>query len=311
MSKDELHVVFGASGALGSAIIRELRKQDRNVRGVNRSGKIRGTEEVEMAKADIFDPQSSKNAVTGATVIYHCVSPPYTKWPEKHPLIMESMINLAINTGARLVFGDNLYCYGRVQGPIAENLPYNPHGRKGKARAQIADMLIEAHNNGKIEATIGRSSDFFGPRVLFAAIGERVVPNILRGQKVSVLGNLDVPHTYMFIEDFAKGLITLADHNEAFGQVWHIPSAETLTTRQFLELMFEEANAEPKISVTPNIIVSLLGIVDPTLRELKETLYQFQDPFILDHSKFEKAFGKTVTPHREAIHQTLDWYKNL
>lgn len=222
---------------------------------------------------------------------------------------MEGVIDAAANTGAKVVFGDNLYMYGPVEGPLTEDFPYKATGAKGKTREALTNQLIDAHKSGKIQATIGRSSDFFGPGVLLSHIGERVVPNVLKGKRADFLGNLDIPHTYTFIGDFAKGLITLSEHEEAFGEIWHIPSAETLTTRQFLELMFEEAGNEPKIGTPPGLILKILGIVNSGIRELKEVRYQIVEPWVVDHSKFSKAFGDTSTPHREAIKQTLDWYR--
>jgi hypothetical protein len=58
--------------------------------------------------------------------------------------------------GARLVFGDNLYAYGPVDGPRTEDLPYQARGPNGRVRARIAETLMRAHGSGRIRATIGR-----------------------------------------------------------------------------------------------------------------------------------------------------------
>ena len=222
---------------------------------------------------------------------------------------MNGAIAAAAATGAKLIYADSLYAYGPVSGPLIEDLPYAATGRKGKARAQIATKLMDAHQNGKVRATIGRASDFYGPGVIESAVGERVFGFALAGKAASVLGNLDVPHTYTFIEDFAKGLVTLGEHDQALGQTWHIPSAETVTTRAFITLVFEALGQPVKIQTAPRWLVSLLGIFDPMMRELPEILYQSEKPFVVDHSKYERAFGASTTPHREAIRQTLGWYR--
>jgi nucleoside-diphosphate-sugar epimerase len=118
-----------------------------------------------------------------------------------------------------------------------------------------------------------------------------------------------MPHTYTYIEDFGRGLVTLGERDEALGEVWHIPNAETLTTRQFLELVFEEAGTSFKVRVMPKLMLSVLALFVPALREMKELLYEFEETFIVDHGKFERAFGANPTPHREAIRQTLDWFR--
>jgi nucleoside-diphosphate-sugar epimerase len=113
----------------------------------------------------------------------------------------------------------------------------------------------------------------------------------------------------MFVGDFARGLVNLGEHEEAFGQTWHVPSAETVTTRDFIALVFEELGKPVKIQVTPRWLLSLLGIFNPVIRELPEILYQSEQPFVVDHSKYERAFGFHATPHREAISRTLNWYR--
>lgn len=305
----ELHVVFG-TGPLGLAVMRELVARGKSVRMVNRRGQAEVPTGVAVVQADASDPASARQACQEASVVYNCIGVDYTKWAELWPPIMDGIIAGAASANAKLVFGDNLYMYGPVSGPMTEDLPYAATTRKGRVRAQIATTLMEAHVSGKVEATIGRGSDFYGPSASVTAImGGRVFPQALSGKTASVFGNLDMPHTYTYIEDFGRGLVTLGEHDEALDEVWHIPNAKTLTTRQFLELVFEEAGTPFKVSVMPKVLVSILALFVPVLREMKEMLYEFEEPFIVDHSKFERVFGASPTPHREAIRQTLDWFR--
>jgi len=304
----ESHVVFG-TGPLGLAVMRELVARGKPVRMVNRRGQAKVPAGITVVQADASNPASASQACKGASVVYNCIGVDYTKWTELWPPIMDGIIEGAALANAKLVFGDNLYMYGPVSGPMTEDLPYAATTRKGRVRAQIATTLMEAHTNGKVRATIGRGSDFYGPSALVTAIGERVIPQALSGKSASMFGNLDMPHTYTYIEDFGRGLVTLGEHDQALGEAWHIPNAETLTTRQFLELVFEEAGTPFRVSVMPKVIVSVLALFVPVLREMKEMLYQFEEPFIVDHGKFERAFGANPTPHREAIRRTFDWFR--
>ncbi len=234
---------------------------------------------------------------------------PYTAWPAKLPPIMHGIIVGAEAAGARLVFADNLYGYGAVAGPLTEDLPYDATGPKGQTRAHVAETLMEAHAMGKVRATIGRSSDFFGPGVRQSHMGERVFEPILAGKPASVLGRLDVPHTYTFIDDFAAGLVTLGEQDTALGEAWHIPSGETVTTGQFLDVVFREAGGSARARTLPKLMFSILARFHPLLRELKETLYQFEQPLVMDHGKYERAFGANPTPHDEATRRTIEWYR--
>jgi len=173
-------------------------------------------------------------------VVYNCTNAPYTEWVEKFPPMMAGIIEGVGAVGAKLVFGDNLYMYGPVSEPMREDMPYKATGRKGRTRAQMAEALMAAHRSGKVRATIGRASNFYGPGVTDSVMGEGVFAAALNGKPAQILGDPDALHTYTFIDDFAKGLITLGAREEALGETWHIPSAETLTARQFVEAVFAE-----------------------------------------------------------------------
>ena len=193
----------------------------------------------------------AKRACDGAAVVYHCVNPPYAHWADLHPPLMEAIIEAVAAAGARLVFGDNLYAYGLVDGPLTEDLPQRARGPNGRTRAQIAEALMRAHETGRIRATIGRGSDFFGPDVHLSTVGDRVFARAIEGKPAQVLGNADVPHTVTYIEDFARALVTLGEREEALGQVWHVPNPDTVTIRQFVQMAFEAAGRPPRLRAAP------------------------------------------------------------
>ena len=307
-NKSNMDVVIG-TGPLGRAVVRELLAKGKRVRVVNKSGKADVPGNVEAKGGDIGDPEFAREVCRSVESIYLCAKPVYTEMADKFQAIMDGAIEAAAATKTKLIYADSLYAYGHFTGAVTEDFPYAATGRKGKARAKIATELLRAHKDGKVRATIGRASDFYGPGVIESAVGERVFGFALAGKAASVLGNLDAPHTYTFIEDFAKGLVTLGEHDEALGKTWHVPSAATVTTREFIALLFEELAKPVKIQAAPRWLVSLLGIFDPMMRELPEILYQSEEPFVVDHGKYERTFGASTTPHREAIRKTLDWYR--
>ncbi len=113
-----LHVVLGASGGTGGAVVRELVSHGRRVRAVNRSGRAVVPAGVEVLKADAADPERMRQVCRGATVVYNCVNPPFTRWTETFPPIMQAVIEGAAAAGAKLVFADDTWMYGRVNGPM-------------------------------------------------------------------------------------------------------------------------------------------------------------------------------------------------
>jgi nucleoside-diphosphate-sugar epimerase len=162
MSEPNLHVVAGL-GAVGRAVINELVGRGLPVRAVARHSVSGLPREVDIVDGDITDPDAARDALTGAAVVYHAASAPYHRWPELLPPLMRGVLAGAAATGARIVYADNLYAYGPVDGPLTEDLPSRATGPNGRVRATLADMLLEAHALGAVSATIGRASDYYGP----------------------------------------------------------------------------------------------------------------------------------------------------
>ena len=307
---NELHVVFG-TGPLGLAVMRELRRRDKRVRMINRSSRVRFEKDLqtEVGGIDAADPARTREVCEGAAVVYHCVGLPYPRWKE-FPSIAAGIVEGAASAGARLVYADNLYAYGAVDRPMTEDLPLRAATTKGRIRAGVAQSLMSAHSAGKVRVAIGRGSDFFGPFVTDAAvIGSRVFGRALAGKSARVIGDADRLHTYTFIDDFGKALVTLGEREEALGKAWHVPSAPAVTTRRFVEHIYAALGRPAKLSAAPRFAIALLGLFDDNLREVREMLYQFERDFVMDSSRIESAFGLQATPPHEAIQQTLAWYR--
>jgi nucleoside-diphosphate-sugar epimerase len=307
----ELHVVFG-TGAVGMAVMDELvRRGTRRVRVVNRSGRARVPHGVEVVGGDATDEVFTREASEGASVVYFALNPPYYKWPELFPGLQAGVLEGAAAAGAKLIAMENLYMYGPTHGrPITEDLPYAASTRKGRVRARMSEELMEAHKSGRVRVAIGRASDFFGPRALASAAGEQVFGRAVEGKSAQVFGDPDQPHTYTYVPDIGKGLVILGEREEALGRAWHIPSPETLTTRRFVEMIFEEVGKPARIQAPPKIVLRVLGLFNPILRETIEMRYEFDEPFVLDTSDFRRTFGDHATPLKEAIGDTVRWYRD-
>jgi nucleoside-diphosphate-sugar epimerase len=306
----ELHVVFG-TGAVGMSVMDELvQKGARRVRMVNRSGRARVPHGAEVVGGDATDEVFAREASQGASVVYFALNPPYTKWPELFPRLQAGAIEGAAAAGAKLIAMENLYMYGPTDGrPITEDLPYAANTRKGTVRARMSEELMEAHKSGKVQVAIGRASDFFGPRVLTSAAGEQVFGRAVEGKSAQVAGDPDQPHTYTYVPDIGRGLVILGERQEALGRAWHLPSPETLTTRQFVEMIFEEVGKPARVQAAPKIVLRAMGLFNPGIREMIEMLYEFEEPFVVDDSDFTRTFGEQATPLREAIQRTVRWYR--
>ena len=304
------HVVIGAGGGTGSAVVRELAGRNLRVRAVTRSGKGDVPEGVEQVAADVGTPEGARQVCEGAAVVYHCAQPPYTKWAELFRPMTDAILGGAAAAGAKLVFADGMYVYGPPDGPMTEEAPQRARGKKGRTRIEMAAAVMGAHAEGRLRCTIGRFSDYYGARGTNSTVGDNIMKPVVRGKRARWLGSLDQPHTLNSLEDMARALVTLGERDEADGEVWHLPAAEPLTGRQFLTLLFEAAGHPLKVGVASRPMIRIAGLFNPLLRELNETLYQFERPFVSDASKFDGAFGPfEPTPHPEAVRRTVDWFQ--
>ena len=142
-------------------------------------------------------------------------------------------------------------------------------------------------------------------------MGERAFYPLLQGKPAQLIGRTDLPHTHTYVKDFGKALVILGKHDEADGQTWHVPNDRPeMTQAELVHLFAEEAGVEPKISTMGKLMLSIGGLFIPAAKESVEMMYEFEKPFVIDSSKFEKTFGMKATPMREAIRETVVWYKS-
>jgi nucleoside-diphosphate-sugar epimerase len=310
MSDQNKHVIFG-SGPLGQAVARALLKRGKQVKMVNRSGKrpLDLDPGVEMVAGDAYQAAFTREVTRGADVVYQCAAPAYHEWVTLFPSLQEAILDGAAANGCKLITAENLYMYGEVNGPMHEDLPYAATTRKGVVRGQMAKALLEAHKTGRVRAAMGRGADFYGPGVLDSALGGRAIIPALKGKTASLSGRLDLPHTYTYIADFGEGLAVLGERDEALGQAWHVPNPPTLTQGELMSLFFKEMGLPAKMSTMGRLMLSIGGLFIPAARESVEMLYEFEKPFVVDSSKFVRAFGDISTPHVQAVQATLAWYR--
>lgn len=309
MSQNELNVIFG-TGALGKWTARELIKLGRQVRMISHSGKAdsRIPTGVEVIQCDAYDMQHNIEITKGAAAIYQCAQPLYHEWVEKFPPMQKAILDAAAVNGAKFIVADNLYMYGDTNGqPVSEDMPYLAHTKKGKVRSEMSSAVMEAHRAGRVRAAIGRASNFFGPDD--KAVTSYAISPALAGKSINLLGRIDQLHTFSYTADFGKLLATLGTREEALGQIWFTPSPAPVTQLGLVKLLEDELGRKVKFIAAGKMMLSLLGLFIPDLRESVEMLYEWNKPFIMNSSKAEKAFGWKGTALKDAMRATVDWIK--
>jgi nucleoside-diphosphate-sugar epimerase len=302
-----LHVVMG-NGQIGSLVVDTLLARGTPVRVVRRSPAGASRPGLEWASGDLSDLAFAAEAARGAAVVYDCTSPPYEAWTTLLLPLSRGAMHGAKTAGARLVALDNLYMYGRTTEPMVETSPVAPCSRKGEIRARLAEERRLANERGDVRVATGRASDFFGPGVVRqTTFGDRFFQRIFAGKAAECFGDPDAPHALAYALDVARGLVTLADHEEAFGGVWHLPSNPAESMRQVTARLARALDMPIKVARVPRLALRAMGIFTPVAREVAEMAYQWEAPYIVDDSKFRAAFGATPTPVDAIIRETAAW----
>jgi nucleoside-diphosphate-sugar epimerase len=306
----EKHVVFG-TGQVGHALIVHLAGLGYDVRAVSLHPALDLPERVDSRGADATDPEAAADAAKGATVIYQCLNAPYTRWPELFPPLQRGVLAAAERADALLVTLENVYSYGSSGGqPMTEGHPLAATSVKGRTRAAMTRELLAASEAGRVRIAIGRASDLFGPGATETALGSRVFANALAGKRVDFIGDPGLLHTYSYVPDVAKGLAVLGTDERAIGGAWHLPGPETITTRSMIELVIGEVGRTVGIRRVPTLALRAMGLFSPMMRGLAEMAYEFEEPFVLDTTKYRSTFGADTTPMTSALTETVDWYRS-
>ena len=304
-----VHLVAGA-GEVGSALVTALAGLGAQVVVVTRRGSGPDLPGVTRLALDVADTDALLAAVPSAAVIYNCVNPAYHRWVEDWPPMAESFLAYAEKTGAVLVTCSNLYGYGPVDVPMTEDLPLAATGVKAKVRVAMWQEAKARHDAGRIRATEVRGSDYIAASET-SQLGDRVTPRVLAGKSVQLVGDPDQPHTWTSPTDVARLMIVAGADERAWGRVWHVPSNAPRTGREAVGDIAAAAGVAPvKVGSVPNLALSALGLVNPTIRELKETSYQRERPYILDDRAARATFGLEPTPWTDVVQSVVDSYRS-
>jgi nucleoside-diphosphate-sugar epimerase len=304
------HLVIG-SGPVGSGIALRLAEQGHPVTVVTRSGSGPDHPLVTKVKGDAADAETLTDLATGAATIVNCANPPYHRWATDWPPMHAAIMAAAERTGAVVVMMDNLYGFGEGRPmPMREGDPLLATGTKGAVRARMARELLEAHAAGRLRATLARASDFYGPGVRDASLGERVVPNVLKGKRVSLLGRLDIPHSVSYMPDVVTTMVTIALDERAWGSAWHVPSGPAVSQRMVVQAFADAAGTTVKAGAVPKAAITALGVVSPQMAGLKEVWYQFARPWVMDATLTEQTFGLRATPLADGAAATVAWWRD-
>ncbi|MBV8632212.1 MAG: NAD-dependent epimerase/dehydratase family protein [Silvibacterium sp.] len=307
--------LFGAAGAIGKSVAAELRAQGQPYRvvGRNRAELERsfGSDPfAEIVTWNPDDPASVRGACRGVGTLIYLIGVPYNHF-ELHPVLMQKTLDGAIAEGVpRFVLIGTVYPYGRPRtAKVTEEHPREPHTFKGQKRKEQEDIVLKAHNEGRVKATILRLPDFYGPNVERSFL-DRLFKAAAHGGKADMIGPIDRPHEFVFVPDVGPVVLALAAKSEAYGKWWNFAGAGSITQREIAEKVFALAGRRPRLRVAGKTMLRVLGIFNPFMRELVEMHYLLTEPVLVDDTALHRLLGTVgKTPYEEGIRLTYEAYK--
>jgi nucleoside-diphosphate-sugar epimerase len=304
----KFHVVLG-SGFVGKNLAKLLAISNKNVILVSRSGKSINNPNISSVKGDASSLENLLSITTKPEVVYNCINPThYNKWETEWPPITKAINEYVIKTESVLVTCSNLYGYGAVDEVMTEDLPLKADWTNGRVRAEMWQEVKALHDAQKMRATEVRASDYICASDQ-SRMGDRVVPNLLKGKKIQLLGAINQPHTWTDPEDVANLMMTIGQDERAWGKPWHVPSNEPKTQLEVVEDIARALGvAKPKVSSIPVVLQKLIGLFNPVVKELLNSNYQFNKPFIMSDERTRNTFGIAPKKWEKVIQDLITPY---
>lgn len=302
-----MQTILGSGGIIANHLATSLPTYTDKIRLVSRNPKaVTGKEE--LVSADLTSAEQVIKAVKGSEVVYLTAGLQYDSkvWQEQWPKLMHNIITACKENNAKLVFFDNVYMYGKVNGPMTEETPFNPCSRKGEVRAKIATMILDDVAKGSLTALIARSADFYGPETNNSFLNMMVFENLKKGKAAQLMISKKLKHSFTYTPDAGEATALLGNTPSAFNQTWHLPTdINVLTTQQIVEIAAKELNVKPKITVLPKLMIQMAGIFNPIIKESVEMLYQYDSDYIFDSGKFDMTFKFNKVLYAEGIRKSV------
>ncbi|MFN8255189.1 MAG: NAD-dependent epimerase/dehydratase family protein [Bacteroidales bacterium] len=301
-----MQTILGSNGVIANEISRLLPQYTDKVRQVSRHPE-KVNDEDDLMIADLTDYSQTEKAVQGSEIVYLTVGLDYNyqTWQEKWPKIMTNVIDACKKHQARLVFFDNVYMYGKVNGWMTEDTAYNPCSRKGEIRARIAAQLMEEVKKGNLTALIARSADFYGKSPL-SLVGATVFDRFAKQQKAQIMLSDSFKHSFTYIPDAGKATALLGNTDNAYNQVWHLPTDNNvLSIKEFVHMAADAFDCKPEYMVFKKWMLSMVALFNPVIKESMEMLYQLDSDYLFDSSKFDTNFKEFIkTDYKKGIFET-------
>ncbi len=288
-----MQTILGANGQIADELTRELYKNyTKTIRLVSRTPK-KIHESDTLFPANLLDLKATERAVEGSEIVYLTVGLPLDSsiWEDQFPRLMEHVIQACKKHKAKLVFFDNTYMYAKTSEPQTESSLFLPIGKKSRARAKMADMLLNEIKNKTINAVICRAPEFYGPHKTQSITNTLIFDKIKQGTTFKVPLKDSTKRTLIWTPDASKAMALIGNTPDAYNQTWHLPCDDNrLSYKELIDLISNVYSQEFKYSIVKMWQFKIGSLFNANIKELIELLprYKYDNIFVSD--KFKQKF---------------------
>lgn len=266
-------------------------------------------DKVKLNISDIRNPTSMNHLVKGMDYVFHIAGQVNHVDSVKNPLndlsinvegtlvLMEALrMN---NPGARVIFTGTRGEYGSsLSLPVSEDHAINPIGIYAITNFAAERIVLTYHNLHHIKSLCLRVTNTFGPRHQMAhneyGVFNWFIRKAMDNEVIPIFGDGRILRDYLYIDDLVNSLITIAENEKCYGDVYNIGSGVPVS---FIELA--------------NIIIKIAGTgrVEYTDFTSERKALEPGD-YYANITKIKEAIGwKPETTMEEGIKKTIEFYK--
>lgn len=304
-----MQTILGSNGQIGTELAKTLyRHYSKDIRLVSRNPQ-RIHDSDQLVPADLLLAKDADMAVKDSEIVYFTLGLPMDSqlWETQYLQILQNVIDAAKKYDSKFVYFDNTYMYAKDNQLQSEASPFVPNGRKSVIRARAAELVLREIKANTLAAVICRAPEFYGPGRTQSITNSLVFNRIKQGKKPLIPVSDQALRTLIWTPDASKAMALIGNTASAYGQTWHLPSADPMSYKAIIALTEERLHKKIPYTIIKMWLFRLLRYFNPRIQELQELLPRYQADNLFSSEKFKMAFPDfKITSYSEGISQIFN-----
>lgn len=262
---------------------------------------------VRFVQGDADNVEDMREAIGDSDVVFNGLHLPYHQWTEGRMEALHARVIEAMGRdGKTMLFPGTIYNYAATDRFVTPELPQRPEKPRGEIRKRTEALFEAASRRGDIQAIILRAGDFYGPGNVGDWFDQAILREAHKG-KLALMGVPGVGHSWAYLPDLARAFEKLAWHRKELAPFENFHFAGNFVTPgEMGEAMVAAAPVPLKVGYFPRIFISMMGLVDPIMRDVAKMGYLWEHPMELRDDRLDMLLGPGfATPFEEAIARSI------